>query len=98
MTDMNCTEESKNTLINPPKLLGDAQLKVNTDVMDIVRKSSATSLFRQDGISLSKLLSFNYTPKSGIAEVKPPNPVFSRLSLCLAYKDGGAFANLKCRF
>lgn len=97
MAETNCTEESKNPLINPPKLL-DPKLKINTDVMDIVRKSSVASLFRQDGIAFSQLPRFNRTSKSGVAELKPPNPVFSRLSLCLAYKDGGGFANLRYRF
>lgn len=98
MTDTNCTEVSKNALTNQPKLLDDSQLKINTDLMDIVRKSTAASLFKKDGIPLSKLLSFNCTSKSGLAELKPPNPIISKLSLCLAYKDGAAFANLRCRF
>lgn len=96
MTD-NCIE-GKDVLITPPKLLDNAQLKINPDIMDSISQSSVASLFKQGGIPLSKLLGSNCFSKSGIAEVKTPNPIVNRLSLGLAYKDGACFVNLRCPF
>lgn len=95
MAEEKCTEESKEALVKLPNLLDSA--KIDTDVMNIIRKSSAVSLFRQEGIPLSKF-KFGCAPKSGFAELKPPNPLLARLNLSFTYKDSAAFANIRCRF
>lgn len=98
MADTNCTEESKNPLINPPKLLDDSQLKIKADLNTVIRQSSAVSLFKKDGIPLSKLLNFNCLARPGMAEVKQPSPLATKLRLGVNYKDGACFVNLGCKF
>lgn len=92
MTDTNCT----NVLINPPKLLDKAQL--NLDVLEKLKKSTAFSLFKKNGVPAGKLFSFNCFSRSGVAELKPPSPLMQKLRIGVACKDGAVLAKIGCTF
>lgn len=98
MANPDCTVEKSNVLIQPPKLLDDSQLKIKADLNTLIRQSSAVSLFKKEGIPLSKLLSFNCLARPGMAEVKQPSPLATKLRLGVNYKDGACFVNLGCKF
>lgn len=97
MTDTNCTDES-NALIKSPKLLSKEELKIRTDLNDVIRQSPVVSLFKSDGMSFSKFSSFYRHSKHRVVELKPPNQIVSRLSFGLAYKDCGGVANIRYKF
>lgn len=96
MADTNCTIEKSNVLIQPPKLLEDKQLKL--DVLDKLKQSTALSLFKDKGVPAAKLLGFNCFPSSALAEVKPPNPIWQKLRVGAACKDGAFYVKLGCTF
>lgn len=92
MAETNCTD----VLINPPKLVDKAQL--NLDVLEKLKKSTAFSLFGKVGVPASKLLGVKCFSKSGLAEVKPPNPLLQKLRVGVACKNGGVLASIGCTF
>ncbi len=83
-------------LIMAPKLLEDKQLKL--DILDKLKKSTAFSLFKKEGVPAAKLLGFNCFPSSALAEVKPPSPLLQKLRVGAACKDGAFFVKLGCTF
>ena len=93
MTDTNCTEESKNALIHPPKLLGDAQLKISLNPMDSIKQSPFVALFK-GGIPLSHVA---LACKSGmkVAEIGKPS-ILDKIKLKVDGSGGVYSLNLRC--
>lgn len=96
MADTNCTVEKSNVLVQAPKLLEKSQL--NLDILEKIKKSTAVSLFKKDGVPASKLLSFNCFSRSGLAEIKTSSPLMQKLRVGATCKDGAFFVNLGCKF
>lgn len=96
MADTNCTVEKSNVLTQAPKLLEKSQL--NLDILEKIKKSTAVSLFKKDGVPVSKLLSFNCFSGSGLAEIKDHSILSQKLRVSATCKDNAFFVNLGCKF
>jgi hypothetical protein len=95
MAYTNCTDQGKN-IINPPMLLGNEQLNINSDLMARFKQGQLGSLF-QSGISLRDLV---LDSKSGmkLAEIGAKPSFLDKWKVNLACKGGGYFVNLRRGF
>lgn len=84
MTDINCAGESKNVLINTPKLMDGLPVKLS--LADRFNKSPVFSLFKTGGLPL-RTFAFDYKPRTKPAEVGTKHTFLDKWKIGLGYSN-----------
>lgn len=96
MTDTNCTVEKSNVLIQPPKLLDNAQLKF--DLNKTLNGMPLFAMFTNKGVPIKDLMNLGCKHQLGLQRVPDKSSFAEKVRFGVNCKNDGVVFKLGCSF